>query len=56
MTGTLGELFIGIIFLAILFSLVRPYSPAASVVQIVSSALVAVVGSATGYNQAGSFS
>jgi len=42
---------VGVIYLAILYALVRPGSPAAAVVQTISSAMVAVVGSATGYNQ-----
>lgn len=48
-----GEVLIGVIYVAIVFSLVRPGSPAATVVQTVSNALVGVVGSATGYNQFG---
>lgn len=54
MRKTAAEFTIGIIYLAILYALVRPSSPAAPVVAAVSSALVAVIGSATGYNQTGS--
>lgn len=53
MTRTLTEFLVGVLFLAIIYSLVRPGSPAANVVQTISTALVAVVGSATGYNQSG---
>jgi hypothetical protein len=45
------EVVVGAVYLAILYALVRPGSPASAVVKTISSALVAVVGSATGYNQ-----
>lgn len=51
-----GEVLIGIIYLAIVYSLVRPGSPAAATVKTVSNALIGVVGSATGYNQFGGIS
>lgn len=51
-----GEVLIGIIYLAIVFALVRPGSPAAAVVKIVSNALIGIVGSVTGYNQIGAVS
>lgn len=45
----LSEYLVGAIYLAIVYSLVRPGSPAAGVVQTVSNALVAVVSTATGF-------
>lgn len=51
MKNVLGEFLIGSIYLAIVYALVRPGSPAAGVVQTVGNALVSVVGSATGYHQ-----
>lgn len=48
------ELIVGAVYVAIVYSLVRPSSPAASVIQTISQALIGVVGSATGYNQIGS--
>lgn len=53
MSGIATNLVAGAVYLAILYALVRPGSPAAAVVKTVSTALVAVVGSATGYNQNG---
>jgi hypothetical protein len=52
-TGIATDFVVGALYLAILYALVRPGSPAAAVVKTISSALVAVVGSATGYNQSG---
>lgn len=43
----------GALYVAILYTLVRPGSPAAGAIKTVGSALTAVVGSATGYNQIG---
>lgn len=48
-----GEVLIGVIYLAIVFTVVRPGSPAASVVKTTSNALIGVVGSTTGYNTFG---
>lgn len=50
-TGILTDFIVGVIYLAIIYALVRPSSPAASVVAFVSGALVAVVRSATGFHQ-----
>lgn len=47
--NVLGEVLIGVVYVAILFTLVRPGSPAAGVVKTVSTALVGVVKSVTGY-------
>jgi hypothetical protein len=47
---------VGAVYLAIVYSLVRPNSPAAGAIKNVSDALIGVVGSATGYNQAGAIS
>lgn len=47
--STIGEILIGVVFLAIVFTLVRPKSPAAAVVKTLSTALIGVVGSTTGY-------
>jgi xanthosine utilization system XapX-like protein len=47
------EFLVGVIYIAIIYALVRPTSPAAGVVQTISDAMVGVVGSATGYNQLG---
>lgn len=44
----LGDFLVGIIFVAIVYSLVRPGSPASGIVQVISNALIAVVGTATG--------
>lgn len=49
----LAEFLIGIIYLAIVYSLVRPGSPAAGAVKTISNTLIAVVGSATGSNTLG---
>lgn len=48
-----GEFLIGVIYLAILYSLVRPGSPAAGTVKTITDALVGIVGSATGYTSGG---
>lgn len=48
-----GEVLIGVIYLAIVYVLVRPGSPAANAIKVVSGALVGVVGSVTGYTQVG---
>lgn len=45
----IADFIAGAVFLAIVFALVRPGSPAAGVVKTVSDALIGVVGSATGY-------
>lgn len=42
-----------VVYLAIVYALVRPGSPAAGAVQNLANAIVAVVGSATGYNESG---
>lgn len=52
MTGT--EFVVGIVYVAIVYALVRPGSPAADVIKAITDALSGVIGSATGYNQAGS--
>ena len=44
----IGEYIFGAIVVAIIYSLVRPGSPAAGAVQTISNALIAVVGTATG--------
>lgn len=49
----IGEVLIGVVYLAIVFTLVRPTSPAAGVIQTLGTALTGVVGSVTGYNQIG---
>ena len=49
----LGEFAVGVLYIAILYALVRPGSPAAAVVKTVSEALVGVIGNATGYSQTG---
>jgi xanthosine utilization system XapX-like protein len=51
--GLIGEVLIGVIYLAIVYSLVRPQSPAASVIKTVSNALIGIVGTVTGYTQVG---
>lgn len=43
----------GTIYVAILYMLVRPNSPAATTIQTVSNALIAVVGNATGAQNLG---
>ena len=53
MTKTLGEFAVGVLYIAILYALVRPGSPAAAVVKTVSDALIGIVGNATGYYQTG---
>jgi xanthosine utilization system XapX-like protein len=47
------EFIVGVVYIAIVYSLVRPSSPAAGVIKTVSDAMVGLVGSATGYNQIG---
>lgn len=47
------EFVVGIIFVAIVYSLVRPGSPAAEAINNIFKAMVAVVGSASGYNTTG---
>lgn len=47
--GTIGEVFIGAVYVAILFSLVRPGAPSSGLISSVSSALVGLVGTVTGY-------
>lgn len=49
----LGDFLIGIVYLAMLFVLVRPGSPAAGAVKNISNTLIWIVGSATGYTQTG---
>lgn len=49
----LGAFIVGALYLAILYSLVRPGSPGADLVKTISDALVGVVGNATGYYQTG---
>jgi hypothetical protein len=49
----IGEFAAGALYLAVVYALVRPGSPAAAVVRTVTDALTGIVGSATGYNQAG---
>jgi xanthosine utilization system XapX-like protein len=50
------DFIVGAIYVAIIYSMVRPHSPAAGAVKNISDALIGVVGSATGYNQIGAFS
>jgi hypothetical protein len=45
----IGELLIGSVYVAILFSLVRPGAPSSSLIASVSSALIGLVGTVTGY-------
>lgn len=45
----IGELLIGVVYLAIVFSLVRPQSPASGIIENVTNALVGLVGVVTGY-------
>lgn len=45
----IAEILIGVLYLAIVFSLVRPTSPAAGVIKTVGDALTGVVGAVTGY-------
>lgn len=47
------EFITGVIFVAIIYSLVRPGSPASTAIENIFKAMVAVVGSATGYNTFG---
>lgn len=47
--GDVGELFIGAVYVAILFSLVRPGAPSSGLITSVSSALIGLVGTVTGY-------
>jgi hypothetical protein len=49
----LAEFLVGVVYLAIVYSLVRPGSPAAATIKVISTTLVDIVGSATGYNQIG---
>ena len=51
MTRIIGEVLIGVIYIAIVFMLVRPGSPASDSIKTVGTALTAVVGSVTGYKQ-----
>lgn len=53
MKGVVWEFLIGAVYVAIVYSLVRPGSPAASVIKTVSSAMVGIVGTVTGYTQVG---
>lgn len=53
MKGIIGEFLIGVVYLAIIYSLVRPDSPASGVVKTVSNALIGLVGTVTGYTQVG---
>lgn len=48
-----GEVLIGVIYLAIVYALVRPGSPAAGAVQTISNLMIGVVGNVTGYNNVG---
>lgn len=48
-----AEVLVGVIYLAIVFSVVRPGSPAADAIRTINNAMVGVVGSATGYNEFG---
>ena len=48
------EFLIGAIYVAIVYSLVRPGSPATSVITTITQALTGVIGSATGSNTIGS--
>ena len=48
------EFLIGVVYVAIVYALVRPGSPAASVITSISRALTGVVGSATGSTTLGS--
>lgn len=49
----IGEFLIGVVYLAIVYAVVRPNSPAGTAIQSIGNALVGVVGSATGYNNFG---
>lgn len=49
----IGEFIVGALYLAVVYALVRPGSPAADTVKTVSDALIGVVGNATGYYQTG---
>lgn len=53
MSRIAAEVLIGVIYLAIVYVLVRPGSPAATAVKTITGALVGVVGSVTGYSQVG---
>jgi hypothetical protein len=48
------EFLIGVVYLAIVYSLVRPGSPAAAVIKTISTSLSGVIGSATGSETIGS--
>lgn len=47
------EFLVGVIYVAIVYTIVRPGSPAAAVIKTVTDALTAVVQSATGFQQNG---
>ena len=49
----IGSFLVGALYLAIVYALVRPGSPAAGIVKTISDALIGVVGSATGAYQTG---
>lgn len=53
MNKILGEFLIGVLYLAIVYALVRPGSPAATVVHTISDALIGVVANVTGYSELG---
>lgn len=46
----IGEFITGVLFLAIVYSLVRPGSQAANAVKTISQVMIDVVGAATGAN------
>ena len=48
-----GELLIGVIYIAIVYALVRPGSPAAGAVTTISNLMIGLVGSVTGSNNFG---
>ncbi len=49
-TGLAWDFVIGAIYVAIVYTLVRPNSPAAATIKVVSSAMTGLVRSTTGYH------
>jgi dolichol kinase len=50
MGDTIWQLVIGVIIVAIIFTLVRPGSPSGSAITQISDALASLIGTATEYN------
>jgi hypothetical protein len=49
----IGEILVGVIYIAILMSLVRPQSKGVALIQSIENLIIGLVGSVTGYNDFG---